>query len=63
MNSINRIKKWLYVGVVAVDLLYLLLVTFWKSSQWLQVRSLLGFFLLCLSVVLPLFISFLNEDD
>lgn len=60
MNYLNSIKKWLYLAVFTADLLYLLVVSFVEN---LQIRTPLGYFLLCISIVLPLFTQFFDDND
>ena len=60
MNHHNRKKKWLYLAVFTADPLYLLVVFFIEN---LQIRTPLGYFLLCISIVLPLFTQFFDDND
>lgn len=53
-------KKWLYITVFTADLLYIFVAFFIDD---LQIRKSLGYFLLCVSVVLPLFAPFFYDED
>lgn len=57
----NQIKNIVYSIVFGADILYLIMLFVVNDSQWLKFRSSIGYFLMTISIILPMCMIFLKN--